>query len=108
MANFEILAGNSSHTGIATGVTGASLSDFSFTTTIQSHDTSTDGGTLALSNYDSATGTITISWSSGVTPNTPNFNGQTQTPYTKGTISQTGGGAGDPHITTLDGTKYTL
>lgn len=108
MANFEILEGSSSHSGIQTGVTDASLSDFTFTLTIQSHDSSTDGGSLVLSNYNSSDGTITIGWSSGVTPSTPNFTGQTGTPYTKGSINYTGGGEGDPHITTLDGKKYTL
>ena len=109
MANFEILANASSHIDIPTGVTGASLSDFTFTTSIQSHLVASDGiGTLALSNYNADNGKITIGWTSGSTPDTPNFNNQNGQPFTRGTINYTGGGEGDPHITTLDGTKYTL
>jgi len=108
MANWEIPAGSSSDT-VDTGITGKELSDFTFTPTIQSHTSSTDGGSLELANYNSSTGEITIRWTSGVTPNTPNFTGQTNTPYSKGTIALSGaGGSGDPHMRPIFGKDYTI
>lgn len=108
MANWEILAGSSSDT-VNTGITGKELSDFTFTPTVQSHLSSTDGGTLELAGYNSSTGEITIKWTSGVTPSTTNFSGQTQTPYSKGTISLSGaGGSGDPHMKPIFGKGYTI
>lgn len=84
---------------VATGLT---INDFYISPTVSSRPNSTDGGTLELRNYNSSTGSITVGWTSGVTPDHGQF------PYARGRVYQNGQGGGDPHIRTFDGKNYTL